>query len=245
LIAGSGVRTPNRRSHFSTSNKVSTIARHFDRLSKDVERDRQRRVASARGRRARPVALTRAKVSVYDNVKDAFRDDDEEESDGADDEADEGDVEGEGEARKPESPSSLPGDKPEALRALAEPEASPAFKSASSSPPVQIKPSPPGEPNEEEEFAPSSLPASEAATEISLKDRLQITLPPFDTTTPLMSMPPTPNLQAIQEPCEKLAGQLSESEVSSGGPERSTILKTLSGLWAFRAGDMSPLEYPL
>ncbi|KAL7418740.1 Mitochondrial distribution and morphology protein 12 [Cryptotrichosporon argae] len=33
--------------------------------------------------------------------------------------------------------------------------------------------------------------------------------------------------------------------MSSGGGERSSIMKTLTGLWAFRAGDYSPLEYPL
>ncbi len=252
----SGVRTPKRGQTSTYSTKVSTLARHFDRISRDAERDRQRRIASARGRRARPVALTRAKVSVYDNVNDAFRDDDDDDSDGADDEDDDEPERGEGghvgesetdeveRVRKASIPASLliqapPADIPPPI-VVQEP--------GPATPSVEIKHSKKDEEDEDEEneLRPSSLPVSEAATDISLKDRLPITLPPLNTTTPLMSVPPTPNLPASKEGSGVVQSvHLSESEVSSGGPERSNILKTLSGLWAFNNADMTPLEYPL
>lgn len=37
----------------STGNRVSTLARHFDRMSRDVERERSKKLAAMRGKRAR------------------------------------------------------------------------------------------------------------------------------------------------------------------------------------------------
>jgi 1-phosphatidylinositol-3-phosphate 5-kinase len=87
---------------------------------------------------------------------------------------------------------------------------------------------------------------------MSFTDRLQIELPSFETSAPLPSVPVTPQLLTDTADEAKAANfgqvsqisQMSESEMSSGG-ERSSILKTLTGLWAFRAGDYTPLEYPL
>ncbi|KAI0692977.1 hypothetical protein BC835DRAFT_1355522 [Cytidiella melzeri] len=62
-------------------NKVSSIAKHFERIGRDSERA-SRRYAVIRGRRARPVATARAKVEILDSIKDAIND--EEESDGSD-----------------------------------------------------------------------------------------------------------------------------------------------------------------
>jgi 1-phosphatidylinositol-3-phosphate 5-kinase len=91
---------------------------------------------------------------------------------------------------------------------------------------------------------------SDVKSEISFTDRLQIELPSFETSAPLPSVPATPQLSADMAdegkttmPLSQMS-QMSESELSSGG-ERSSILKTLTGLWAFRAGDYTPLEYPL
>jgi 1-phosphatidylinositol-3-phosphate 5-kinase len=246
----SGVRTPKRNLAANLSTKVSTLAKHFDRISRDAERDRQRRIASARGRRARPVALTRAKVSVYDNVNDAFRDDDEDESDGADDEDDDEPERAEGRHAGESEPENLPVEEPApaALVIQAPPEdtAPQALLQdpGPTTPPIDITHEEVHK-DEETDLLPSSLPVSEAATDISLKDRLQIVLPPLNTTTPLMSVPPTPNLPASKEGSGVATVHLSESEVSSGGPERSNILKTLSGLWAYNNADMTPLEYPL
>jgi 1-phosphatidylinositol-3-phosphate 5-kinase len=60
-----------RRSVSSTGGKVSNIARHFERISKDSERA-NRRYAVIRGRRARPVASARPKVQVFDNIQDVI-----------------------------------------------------------------------------------------------------------------------------------------------------------------------------
>ena len=94
---------------------------------------------------------------------------------------------------------------------------------------------------------------SDGRSEMSFTDRLQIELPTFETSAPLPSVPVTPQLSAdagagtadegSKEGVSQM-GQMSEGEMSSGG-ERSSILKTLTGLWAFRAGEYTPLEYPM
>lgn len=56
-----------------TGGKVSNIARHFERIHKDSEKA-NRRYTVIRGRRARPVASSRATVEVFDSVKDAIKD---------------------------------------------------------------------------------------------------------------------------------------------------------------------------
>jgi 1-phosphatidylinositol-3-phosphate 5-kinase len=79
---GSGTVTPSGGAGRS---RVSTMARHFDRLNKEAERERERqqRVLAIRARRAQPVAATHARVEVFSNVLDAVKDD---ESDTSDDE---------------------------------------------------------------------------------------------------------------------------------------------------------------
>ena len=211
--------------------RVSTIARHFDKISKEAERDRQRRLHSARGRRARPVGITRAKIQVFSNTRDAFRDDgtSDSESSKADDE-DEPEPERLN-ARIPQAAltSDTQGDKPSSERLSIKTPGTDQIDSSASSP----------------AFEPSSVTPSEAPTDISFKDRLQITLPPFDTSTPLLSVPPTPLLTG-QSDTPTPAYQASESEgTSTTGQERTSILKTLSNLWAYRSGGTTLLEYPL
>ncbi|KAH9858260.1 hypothetical protein C2E23DRAFT_880897 [Lenzites betulinus] len=69
------------RKPLGPGSKVSNIAKHFERISKDNERA-NRRYAVIRGKRARPVASARAKVEVLDSIKDVIRD----ESDSSDSE---------------------------------------------------------------------------------------------------------------------------------------------------------------
>ncbi|KAN0060472.1 Mitochondrial distribution and morphology protein 12 [Thecaphora frezii] len=82
---GVGSRVPvARRSENGpgTRSRVSTIAKHFDRISREAERERERQhrlLVAQRAKRARPVAMTRAKVEVFSSIKEAVRDD---ESDG-------------------------------------------------------------------------------------------------------------------------------------------------------------------
>jgi 1-phosphatidylinositol-3-phosphate 5-kinase len=69
-------------------NKVSSIAKHFERINRDNERA-NRRYAVIRGRRARPVASARARVEILDSIKDAINDESESsDSSEADDEGD-------------------------------------------------------------------------------------------------------------------------------------------------------------
>jgi len=65
-----------RRGVVPPGNRVSNIARHFERISKDTDRT-NRRYAVIRGRRARPVASSLATVEVLDSVKDAIQDESE------------------------------------------------------------------------------------------------------------------------------------------------------------------------
>jgi 1-phosphatidylinositol-3-phosphate 5-kinase len=220
----------------STGSRVSSIARHFDRLSREAERDRQKRISMAKGKRARPVGVTKAKVEVFDNLRDAFKDEFDTDSSEADNEEDdEGDGDS-GDSTKPRRKSTSPV-KP---GPLAVPAALTESPKALESEPLSVSTS-------ASSITGASV-LSETNTDVSFTDRLQIELPPFDTSAPLPSEPVTPHLSCDtadegRMPVSQLS-VMSESELSSGG-ERSSILKTLSGLWAFRAGEFTPLEYPL
>lgn len=76
-----------------TRSRVSTIAKHFDRISKEAERERERQhrmLLAQRAKRARPVAMTRAKVEVFSSVRDAVRDDESEAESAAESSGDDG-----------------------------------------------------------------------------------------------------------------------------------------------------------
>jgi 1-phosphatidylinositol-3-phosphate 5-kinase len=205
-------------------------------------------VSNSRNKRARPVTVTKAKVQVFDNLRDAFKDEfDTDSSSEADNEEDD-------DQGGYESPESKPGSK-----------ASSPTKSRQVSPKKQpILVADPVEPAEGdvEESQPGFMAISASSSsatghsgfsdhrsEMSFTDRLQIELPSFETSAPLPSMPVTPQLSNHDTADEgtrqqSMVSHMSESEMSSG-PERSSIIKTLTGLWAFRAGEFTPLEYPL
>ena len=94
--SASGSRVPvARRSEHGpgTRSRVSTIAKHFDRISKEAERERERQhrmLLAQRAKRARPVAMTRAKVEVFSSVREAVRDDESEPDSAADNSDDDG-----------------------------------------------------------------------------------------------------------------------------------------------------------
>ncbi|THH02350.1 hypothetical protein EW026_g502 [Hermanssonia centrifuga] len=103
-----------------TGSKVSNIAKHFERITRDNERA-NRRYAVIRGRRARPVATARAKVEILDSITDAIKD--EEESDGSDSSEadDEGGDEDENDARRNKEPKILT-ESPQAMESSTEAE---------------------------------------------------------------------------------------------------------------------------
>jgi len=70
----SGTSKPTfRRPPQGAGTKVSNIARHFERISRESERA-NRRYAVIRGRKVRPVASSRATVEVLESIKDAIKD---------------------------------------------------------------------------------------------------------------------------------------------------------------------------
>jgi len=77
--------------------KVSNIAKHFERISRDNERATRRYAVIRGGRKPRPVASARAKVEILDSVRDAVKDEESESSS----ESSEADDEGEGEDDTP------------------------------------------------------------------------------------------------------------------------------------------------
>ena len=90
-----------------TGNKVSNIAKHFERINKDTDKA-NRRYAVIRGRKARPVTTARAKAEILDSIKDAIKDESESsDSSEADDEGDDEDEahEAPGDAEKKLMPS--------------------------------------------------------------------------------------------------------------------------------------------
>ncbi|EPQ28998.1 uncharacterized protein PFL1_03288 [Pseudozyma flocculosa PF-1] len=100
---GSRVPVPRRGENGpGTRSRVSTIAKHFDRISREAERERERQhrlLLAQRAKRARPVAMTRAKVEVFSSIKEAVRDDesDHDTAESGDDGASAADNEDEGE----------------------------------------------------------------------------------------------------------------------------------------------------
>ncbi|KAF7561339.1 hypothetical protein G7046_g2777 [Stylonectria norvegica] len=81
--------------HKKRETKVSTLARHFEQLSREFEkeriRDRKKRAASMRQPRAMlPRTTTKAIVEVYDDVNDAFEESTPHNEHGADREAEQG-----------------------------------------------------------------------------------------------------------------------------------------------------------
>lgn len=206
-------------------------------------------MSNNRNKRARPVTVTKAKVQVFDNLRDAFKDEfDTDSSSEADNEEDD-------EVGGYESTDSKPGSKassPDKSRRSSPKKTStlvPEPVSVAMADATETAPSTP-------DFMAISASSSSATvqsgfsdhrSEMSYTDRLQIELPSFETSAPLPSMPVTPqmsNTDTADEAGRHMMSQMSESEMSSG-PERSSIIKTLTGLWAFRAGEFTPLEYPL
>lgn len=104
---GKGLAT--RRGVVPPGNRVSNIARHFERINKETDRA-NRRYAVIRGRRARPVASSLATVEVLESVKDAIQDESESsDSSEADDEGgDDEDTHKSSDKMSPEASVTLP-----------------------------------------------------------------------------------------------------------------------------------------
>lgn len=241
-------KNSGRHSQGGTS-RVISIARHLDRLSREAEKERQKRISVVRGKRARPVSVTKAKVQVFDNLRDAFRDEFDTDSSEADNEEDElGSDDSLGSADEL-IPKAEPFSNKSSLTGPA----------GSSSVPVATFPSPLTETSVMKDDLSTSNPLIASATtpsipsdsksEKSFTDRLKIELPSFETSAPLPSHPATPQVHTDTTTADEALGAVSASQTSdietSTANEKSSLLKSLSGFWAFRAADFAPLEYPL
>ena len=252
-------KATTRRILGTPGTRVTSIARHFDRLQREAEHERQKRVSMNRNKRARPVTVTKAKVQVFDNLRDAFRDEFDTDSSEADNEEEEEeqagyestDSRGMVKSGSPTKSRQVSPKKRALLTPNLEPNASAVSLTSDQSSVASgaLSPALPMSTSAGSAAAHSAI--SDHRSEMSFTDRLQIELPSFETSAPLPSMPVTPHLSNTDTADEgkmpnSLMSQVSDSEMSSGGGlERNSIIKTLTGLWAFRAGDFSPLEYPL
>ncbi|KAF9502172.1 hypothetical protein BDN71DRAFT_13186 [Pleurotus eryngii] len=165
-----------RRPVGTPGGKVSNIARHFERISRDTERSKTR-YAVIRGKKARPVASARAKVEILESIKDVVQDDESEDLNSSS----EADDEGEGdEDRNEHGKPSLP------PVVQSTPDSEPQIEESAKTAPADTFPVPPPDPASENtaELKPPrplttiSLPPSPFLT--ATKNRSVSTPPPAD-----------------------------------------------------------------
>ncbi|KAI0035107.1 hypothetical protein K488DRAFT_43997 [Vararia minispora EC-137] len=203
--SSTGLKTTFRRpSGPFPGNRVSNIAKHFERISKDNERA-NRRYAVIRGRRARPVVSARARVEILDSVKDAIKDEESESSDSSSEADDEG---GDEDDLRKTSPDKVSPESSTQLPALAvqPPSGAP---SAATSPAAQAQPLPPV--SSASILVPDTVPEDAVA-------------PPVP--EPSVSPSYSPNMAPV--PKDSL---LPDIDLGMPMDQRSSIMKALSGFW--------------
>ncbi|KAF7303001.1 1-phosphatidylinositol-3-phosphate 5-kinase [Mycena kentingensis (nom. inval.)] len=221
-----GSKSAFRKTSTVQGNKVSNIAKHFERLGRDAERNKSR-YAIIRGKRARPVASARAKVEVLDSVKDAIRDESES-SDSSSEADDEGDENEEKEVvRGPTEPETeiVPQTEPILGQDTQE---SPENERVI--PDVTVKTAPPLD-----KFPNSTIP--EPPTGSLAEAVAPQRLPPPGP----LSLPPSPFLASFKDVNNPLTPPPTDMDLASG-TERNSILKALSGLWQQPLTSRSPFE---
>ncbi|KAG8884991.1 1-phosphatidylinositol-3-phosphate 5-kinase [Tulasnella sp. 331] len=199
--------------------KVSHIANQFERISRDNEKDK-RRYAIMKGRRARPVASSKAKVEIFDNMMDAARDESEDGSEASS----EADDEDDGDDERKRTTASLE----ESM------ELQPPVTSYSAPTRLIISESLSEEPQQTEDpYVDLSSPVV-ARPSIS-----QVPPPPGPITTPPSqgSSRPTSPLPDASPPTRAGSSYISghsESEYSIGGAgERQSVINTIAGYSGF------------
>lgn len=193
---------PTLRRAPGSSTKVMTIAKNFERLSREAERTKGR-YNIIRGKRARPVASSRATVEVLDSVKDALRDDlDSDSSSEADDEG--GDNEEESSFVPPAPQRSLP---------------------PSSLPETLVKPDASIRGNE----TPVTAPPLSVFPDRSSGEDSHSTLAPATAPPERMSLPPSPLLSSTKP--DAVTPPVSDLELLPATGASHSILKALSEFW--------------
>ncbi|PWN29553.1 hypothetical protein BDZ90DRAFT_230421 [Jaminaea rosea] len=210
--------------------RVSTIARHFDRINREAERERekQRRAMALRARRALPISASTARVAQYSSVTAAVESDDES-SDGNDNDDDD-DEEG-GERTQSEGGGEADSEPEEAAEGAESisPESRLRGKSATVGG---------GHTKGESE----ATIKGEAVTPPATGTLKASNAPPLDAVASPAAAAEQPSSKLIETRHPLSTPSMSESFAT----EKGSLLKTISSLWASRPGASLPLlEYPL
>lgn len=198
-----------RRGTVNQGTKVGNIARHFEKINKETERS-NRRYAVIRGKRARPVASARAKVEIFDSIKDAIKDDESESSDSS-----EADDEGEGDEEGSQDKSKSSDLSPESsldnsLASVSNDGISSGVQSTSKSPAAQLP---------AKEGSHDRIPDVNGDLAPATKDHTR-EIPAYVPASPLLTASAN---QSTTPPTSDL-------DITTGA-ERLSIMKALSGLW--------------
>lgn len=209
------------------------MARHFNHLSREAERERQRQMLIARGRRARPVAIARTTTMVFLTSKEAMREDSDDEggsSSGADDELDARD-DGDDEDKQDFGQRNSDSRQVHGRNESAATNESYIYDS------TLVPPQSSEDPRD-------VLSAGVAADMQQTSSQSSLGVTDTDSGP---SVPPSPLLSGnSSSTMARFAANMSESEMSSTGTgDRHTfIMKTLSSLWNYRGAGFTPLELP-
>ncbi|TFK56509.1 hypothetical protein OE88DRAFT_1803203 [Heliocybe sulcata] len=196
-----GSKSTFRRIPTGQGSKVSNIAKHFERLSKENDRANRQRYNVIRGRRPRPVASARARVEILESVQDVIRD--ESETDDSSSEADDEGGADEEEGRKAsEEPNGESG--PDPPKVVVEDAG------------IQDAPV----------AGPCSRPDNKGkgqVIDVSPSRNVPLDLPSFPP-SPMLSATPMSQHPSPTHP-------FTELDMGPSGTERHSILKALSGFW--------------
>ncbi|UNI23228.1 1-phosphatidylinositol-3-phosphate 5-kinase [Purpureocillium takamizusanense] len=203
--------------HKKRESKVSTLARHFEQLSREFEkeriRDRKERAATLRQPRARlPRTSTKAIVQVYDDVNEAF-----------------------------EEPSALtetgPEAQPEPKQTNSAPTVAPEVPRSES----QAEPPPPAD----NDTKPESQQAAEEPDETSNANASQAASDDECATSDAEASVPEEFLPDIKEIADALEPS-TEIPLELPKHQKTSLMKYLTNFWAERsASGWPPLEYPV
>jgi len=214
-----------------TGRHVTNMRRHFENVSRQNEKQQAMR------KRARPIITSQPTVQIFENIRDAIKEDsdDEDDDDGAGSDAESGgaddefDDEQEPPERDDETKLAAGGTSPakNAHLRLSDPTTAP-----STSAPTGISSM-----TMSDALARSSHGADPAGGLLMPPPALEqhSTAEPSDSDFP--SIPPSPVM-----PDSFTFPRMSEGE--SSGAERRSIFNAFSSLWNYRNGDFSPLAYP-
>ncbi|GAA5855583.1 hypothetical protein JCM8547_001605 [Rhodosporidiobolus lusitaniae] len=223
---------------------VSNMRRHWDSLAAAAEK------RNALRKRARPIITSQPTLQVFDNIRDAIKEDSDDErdepssggeSDGADDEFDdeiERDEEREDDEHKALNQSTLTLRRENTLRPsepTLRPPAPQQSVSTSSMADALVRSVSVAALDPSAMLAPPSPPAPPQPRNSQDNLHLSRSVEPSDSEFP--SVPPSPSM-----PDSFTFPRMSEGE--SSGAERKSIFNAFSSLWTYRNGDFSPLAYP-